>query len=132
MLVGDDGLFGLIWGAIIGLFQLRLDREAEIVALRHQLNVLRRKRPGRRVFTNTDRLLFVWLYRLAPGILNTLSIVEPETVIGWHRRGFRLFWHWKSRSRAGRAKTPLEIRNLIRDISVANPLGERRESMVGC
>ncbi len=66
----------------MGFFRPRVDREAEIIALRHQPNVLRRKRPERLVSANTDRLLFVWLYRLAPGILNALLIVEPETVIG--------------------------------------------------
>ena len=62
--------------------------------MRHQLSVLRQKRPEQLVFGNTDRLLFVWLYRLAPGTLNALSIVNPETVIGWDRRGFRAFWRW--------------------------------------
>lgn len=116
------GILSLIWSAITGFFRPRVDREAEIIALRHQLNVLRRRRPERLVISNIDRLLFVWLYRLAPGILKALAIVEPETVIGWHRRGFRGFWRWKCRSRAGRPKLPLEIRNLIREISVANPL----------
>ena len=64
---------------------------------------------------------FTCLYRLVPGILNTLVIVKPETVIRWHRAGFRLFWRWKSRSRVGRPKVPLEIRQLIRNISLANP-----------
>jgi hypothetical protein len=62
------------------------------------------------------------LYRLIPGILNTLVIVKPETVIRWHRAGFRLFWRWKSRSRGGRPRVQLEIRQLIRDISLVNPL----------
>ena len=62
------------------------------------------------------------LYRLIPGILNTLVIVKPETVIRWHRAGFRLFWRWKSRSRGGRPKVPLEIRQLIRNMSLANPI----------
>ena len=115
-------IFRLISGAFAGFFRLRLDREAEIVALRHQLNVLRRRRPGRQVFSNADRFLFVWLYRIAPGILNALSIVKPETLIGWHRSGFRAIWRWKSRSRAGRSKSPLEIRALIREMSAANPL----------
>jgi len=64
---------------------------------------------------------FTCLYRLVPGILNTLVIVKPETVIRWHRAGFRLFWRWKSRARGGRPKVPLEIRQLIRDMSLANP-----------
>ena len=95
------GILRLIWGAIADFFRSRADLQTEIIALRHQLNVLRRKRPARLVFGNTDRLLFVWLYRLAPGTLNALSIVQPETVIGWHRRGFRTFWRWKYRSMAG-------------------------------
>src|SRR5207247_6789745 len=95
--------------------------EAEIVALRHQLNVLRRKAPKRAAFNNFDRFVFGSLYRLAPSILNALVIVKPETVIRWHRAGFRLFWRWKSRSRGGRPKVALEIRQLIRDMSLANP-----------
>jgi hypothetical protein len=115
-------IFGLIWGAITGFFRPRVDREAEIIALRHQINVLRRKKPERLVFSNRDRFFFVWLYRLAPVVLNALAIVKPETVLGWHRRGFRALWRWKSRAGAGRPKVPLEIRNLIQEMSVANPL----------
>ena len=112
----------LIWWLVTGFFRSRAMLEAEIVALRHQLNVLRRKAPKRLVFSNFDRLVFAGLYRLVPGILNTLVIVKPETVIRWHRAGFRLFWRWKSRSRGGRPKVPLEIRQLIHDMSLANPL----------
>ena len=96
--------------------------EAEILTLRHQLNVLRRKAPKRVAFNTFDRLVFSGLYRLAPDVLNALLIVKPETAIRWHRAGFRLFWRWKSRSRVGRPKVPLEIRQLIRDMSLANPL----------
>jgi hypothetical protein len=98
--------------------------EAEIVALCHQLNALRRKAPKRIVFSNLDRFIFESLYRLIPGILNSLVIVKPETVIRWHRAGFRLFWRWKSRSRGGRPKVSLEIRQLIRDC----PLGHSQIS----
>ena len=112
----------LIWWVVIGLFRSRASLEAEIVALRHQLNVLRRKSPKRLAFSNFDRLIFAGLYRIAPNVLNALVIVKPETVIGWHRAGFRLFWKWKSRSRSGRPKVPLEIRQLIQDMSLANPL----------
>ena len=112
----------LIWWVVIGLFRSRASLEAEIVALRHQLNVLRRKSTKRLAFSNFDRLIFAGLYRIAPNVLNALVIVKPETVIGWHRAGFRLFWKWKSRSRSGRPKVPLEIRQLIRDMSLANPL----------
>ena len=86
------------------------------------LNVLRRKSPQRLTFTSIDRLVFAGLYRLAPGVLDALKIVRPETVIRWHRAGFRAYWRWKSRPRSGRPKTPPEIRQLIREISLANPL----------
>jgi len=76
----------------------------------------------RLAFSNFDRLIFAGLYTIAPNVLNALVIVKPETVIGWHRAGFRLFWKWKSRSRSGRPKVPLEIRESIRDMSLANPL----------
>src|SRR5467141_3921909 len=112
----------LIWLALIGLFRSRASLQAEILTLRHQLNVLRRKSPQRLTFTSIDRLVFAGLYRLAPGVLYALKIVRPETVIRWHRAGFRAYWRWKSRPRSGRPKTPLEIRQLIREISLANPL----------
>ncbi len=112
----------LICLALIGLFRSRASLQAEILMLRHQLNVLRCKSPQRRTFTSIDRLVFAGLYRLAPGVLDALKIVRPETVIRWHRAGFRAYWRWKSRPRSGRPKTPLEIRQLIREISLANPL----------
>src|SRR5205807_379025 len=67
-------------------------------------------------------LIFVWLYRLFPSLLSALSAIEPETVLRWHRMGFRLYWRWKSRSRGGRPRIPGEIRRLIREMSVANRL----------
>src|SRR5258707_2950137 len=112
----------LIWLALIGLFRSRASRQAEILTFRHQLNVLRRKSPQRLGFTSIDRLVFAGLYRLAPGVLDALKIVRPETVIRWHRAGFGAYWRWKSRPRSGRPKTPLEIRQLIREMSLANPL----------
>jgi transposase InsO family protein len=96
--------------------------EAEIVLLWHQLTVLRRQAPAKPKLTAADRLLFVWLYRLFPSVLNAIAIVQPETIIRWHRAGFRLYWRWKSRSRGGRPKVPLEIRRLIREMSLANRL----------
>ena len=112
----------LIWLALIGLFRSRASLQTEILTLRHQLNVLRRKSPQRLTFSSIDRLVFAGLYGLAPGVLDTLKIVRPETVIRWHRAGFRAYWRWKSRPRGGRPKTTLEIRHLIREISLANPL----------
>src|SRR5258705_9372050 len=112
----------LIWLALIGLFRSRASLQAEILTLRHQLNVLRRKSPQRLTFTSSDRLVFAGLYRLAPGMLDALKIVRPETVIRWHRAGFRAYWRWTSRPRGGRPKTPLEIRHLIREMRITNPL----------
>src|SRR6266436_808909 len=96
--------------------------EAEIMLLRHQLNVLRQRVPSKPRLTMADRLLFVWLYRLFPSALNAVTIVQPETIIRWHRTGFRLYWRWKSRSRGGRPKVPMEIQRLIREMSLANRL----------
>jgi hypothetical protein len=118
--MGD--MLKLIWWAVIGLLRSRVSLKTEILTLRHQLNVLRRKSPKRLAFSNFDRLVFAGLYRIAPRIVNALVIVQPETVVSWHRAGFRLFWRWKSRSRGGRPKVPFEIRQLIRAMSLANPL----------
>src|SRR5271155_6108224 len=112
----------LIWSAMIGLFRSRAALQAEIVVLRHQLNVLRRRSPKRANLSNIDRLVFAGIYSLAPQVLDVLQIIKPETVIGWHRAGFRTYWRWKSRPRGGRPRTPHEIRRLIRDMSIANPL----------
>ena len=104
------------------LFRSRARLEAEILVLRHQLNILQRKSTKRAAFKSVDRLVFAGLYRLVPGVLDALKILKPETVIRWHRAGFRAYWRWKSRSRGGRPKTPLEVRQLIRDMSIENPL----------
>ena len=118
--MGD--LCRLIWCAVVGLFWSRAALQTEILVLRHQLNVLRRKSRKRIVFSNVDRWVFAGLYRLDPNVLNALKILRPETVIRWHRAGFRSYWRWKSRSHGGRPRTPADIRQLIREMSVANPL----------
>jgi transposase InsO family protein len=118
--MGD--LCKLIWCAVVGLFRSRVALQVEILVLRHQLNVLRRKAPKRLAFSAIDRLLFAGLYRLAPGVLGALKVLKPETVIRWHRMGFRAYWRWKSRPHGGRPKTPADVRQLIREMSVANPL----------
>ncbi len=104
------------------LFKPRSRLVAEIFALRHQLNVLHRKAPGRASLSVTDRLLLVWLYRLWPNLLESVVVVRPETVVRWHRRGFKAFWRRKSRGVPGRPGLPKEIRDLIREISRTNPL----------
>ena len=108
--------------ALTRLVRSRARLEAEILVLRHQLNVLRRRAPKRVAVKSIDRLVIVGLYRLAPSVLDALKILKPETVIRWHRAGFRAYWRWKSRGQGGRPKTPMEIRQLIREMSVANPL----------
>src|SRR6476659_84220 len=101
-------LLNLIRWMLLGRFRSKASLEAEILALRHQLNVLRRASPQRAVLSNFDRMIFVCLYRIAPRILDAITIVEPETVIRWHRAGFRSFWRWKSSRRAGRPSVPPE------------------------
>ena len=89
---------------LISPFRTRARLEAEIIMLRHQLNVLGRRLPTKPKLSGIDRLLFVWLYRLFPSVLSAVAIVQPETIIRWHRAGFRLYWRWKSRSRGGRQR----------------------------
>jgi len=112
----------LVWLALVGAFRSRVSLEAENTILRHQLNVLRRQSPKRPTFGMLDRLIFAGLYRLAPKVVGALAIVKPETVIKWHRAGFRSYWRWKSRRRGGRPTVAPEIRKLIREMSIANPL----------
>jgi hypothetical protein len=96
--------------------------EAENIILRQQVIVLSRKSQSRMRLRNIDRLIVVWQYRFFPSILNVIIVVKPETVIRWHRRGFRAYWRWKSRRRGGRRKIDREIRELIRQMSNENPL----------
>jgi transposase InsO family protein len=112
----------LTWWALVGLVRSRRAIEAENLVLRQQINVLRRTAPKRPAFSSIDQLIFVGLYRLLPGVRDALAIVKPDTVIRWHRTGFRAYWRWKSRPRAGRPKVPLDVRRLIRGMSLANPL----------
>ena len=121
MLPPDEGYLQPARCALVGLFRSRASREAKMLLLRPQLNVLRRKSPKRIAFTDVDRLVFAGLYHLAPEALKALKIVKPETVIRWHRAGFRAYWRGRS-ARWGRPQTPLELRQLIRDVSLANPL----------
>src|ERR1700730_1053528 len=102
-------------------FRHRVVLDLENLALRHQLHVLRRQRPGRLRLITIDRLLWVWLYRLWPRCLEVMVLVKPATVVQWHPQGFRLFWRWRSRS--GRPSVDCEIRELIREGSNANPAG---------
>src|SRR5216684_5034150 len=98
------------------------EREAEILYLRQQLIVLKRSAPARPRLKATDRLIFVCLYRLFPSLLDASIIFKPETLLRWHRIGFRLFWRWKSRRPPGRPTVSADIRSLVRRISRENPL----------
>src|SRR6478672_4305297 len=118
----------IVW-TVVDLIRSRAALEAEIWTLRQQINVLRRTAPKKQTFSSIDRLIFVCLYRLPPGVRDALAIVKPETVVKLHRAGFRLYWRWKSKARGGRPTVPLEIRKLIREMSIANPLWGRLESM---
>src|ERR1700730_8233789 len=100
----------------------RASLEAENLILRQQVIVLSRKSRSRVRLRNIDRLILVGLYRFFPSILNSIVIVKPETVIRWHRRGFRAYWRWRSRRRGGRPRIDGEIRDLIRRMSRDNPL----------
>jgi transposase InsO family protein len=115
-------LFRLIGWTVVDLIRSRAALEAEIWTLRQQINVLRRTAPKNLSFSAIDRLVFVGLYRLFPKVCDALAIVKPDTIVRWHRAGFRLYWRWKSRRRGGRPRMPLKICRLIREMSIANPL----------
>ena len=107
---------------VVDLIRSRAALEAEVWTLRQQINILRRTAPKKFVFSAIDRLIFVGLYRLFPKICDALAIVKPDAIVRWHRAGFRSCWRWKSRPRGGWPTVPLEIRGLIREMSIANPL----------
>ena len=112
----------LIFGALRDLLRSRSTLEAEVLVLRQQIIVLRRAGRRRLIFSATDRFVLGWLCALFPSARSALSIVQPETVLRWHRAGFRAYWRWKSRRRVGRPAVSAEVRQLIREMSVANPL----------
>src|SRR5437764_4417289 len=114
-----------ILSALVSLFAFRFRSrtalELKLVALQHQLAVLRRQRPSRPQLSSVDRLLWVLLYRIWPQVIDVMVLVKPATVVDWHREGFRFYWRWRSR-RPGRPKISPAIRHLIRRMSNANPL----------
>ncbi len=116
------GLFCFVLAVLASPFKSKLRLEAENAVLRHQLMVLRRKLRGRVRLTNHDRWFFIQLYRWVPSILEVLTIIRPETLVRWHRAGFRCYWRWKSRRRGGRPQIETELRGLIRRMSIENPL----------
>src|SRR5471030_902754 len=115
-------LFSLFFALAASPFKSKSRLEAENAVLRHQLIVLRRKVQGRVRLTNNDRWFLIQLYRWFPSILKVLTIVQPETLVRWHRAGFRRYWRWKSRPRGGRPQIETDLRALIRRMSMENPL----------
>src|ERR1700738_1158546 len=118
-------MIALIWFVLVVLaspFKSKSRLEAENAVLRHQLIVLRRKLKGGARLTNNDRWFFVQMYRWFPSILTVVTIVRPETLVRWHRAGFRRYWRWKSNSRGGRPRIEMELRALIRLMSTENQL----------
>ncbi len=112
----------IIFWIVFNLFRPRAALEAEILVLRQQIIVLRRGKLGRLPFLAIDKMVLGWVCQLFPKTREALAIVRPDTVVRWHRAGFRCYWRWKSRSRPGRPAVAAEIRQLIRQMSVANPL----------
>ena len=116
------GYLSLATRCLLSRFKSRARLEAENIVLRHQWNVLRRMVRSRIRVGTFDRRILVWLCRLFPSVLTAIAIVKPETVVRWHRDGFRLYWRWKSCSRGGRPRLPAEIGRLVREMSLADPL----------
>jgi hypothetical protein len=116
------GLLSFVLAVLASPFKSKLRLEAENAVLRHQLIVLRRRVRGRAQPTNNDRWFLVRMYRWFPSILTVVTIVQPETLVRWHRAGFRRYWRWKSNSRGGRPPIESELRALIRQMSTENQL----------
>jgi transposase InsO family protein len=115
-------LLCFILAVLTSLFKSKSRLEAENAVLRHQLIVLQRKLRGRVRLTNSDRLFFIQLYRWFPSVMKVITIVSPETLVRWHRAGFRCYWRWKSLSLGGRPQIDTDLRALIRRMSIENPL----------
>src|SRR5262247_1885715 len=115
------GLLCFALAVLASPFRSKVRLEAENAVLRHQLIVLRRRPRGRVRLTNDDRWFFIQLYRWFPSILQVLTIIRPETLVRWHRSGFRCYWRWKSRSLGGRPPIEARLRALIRQMSMDNP-----------
>src|SRR5437868_5795027 len=107
---------------IVDLFKSRRRLEAENLFLRHQLSIALRRAPPRLRLRGSDRALLVWMTQLWPSLLGAAQVVEPETILRWHRAGWKAFWRWKSRKRAGRPKIDRGLRDLIQRMSKENPL----------
>ena len=121
-----------LWIFVVDLFKSRSRLEAENLFLRHQLNIALRRMPSRVRLSGSDRALIVLMTKLWPSLVDLAQVVQPETILRWHRIGFRVFWWWKSRNRARRPKVDPELRNLIRRMSGENPLWGAPEFTANC
>ena len=115
-------LLYFILAVVVSPLKSKSRLEAENAALRYQLIVLRRKVTGRIRLSNADRLVFVQLYRWFPSVLRVITVIRPETLVRWHQAGFRYYWRLKSRRLGGRPQIGMELRALIRRMSIENPL----------
>src|SRR5437660_12860178 len=115
-------LFWLFLALSVSPFKSKNRLAAENAVLRHQLIVVQRKMRGCVHLTNGDRLFLVQLYRWFPSVLKAITIIRPETLVRWHRAGFRRYWRWKSRPLGGRPQVDADLRALIRRMSAENPL----------
>ncbi len=104
------------------LFKSRRRLEVENLFLRHQLNIALRRAPQRLCLRGSDRAFLAWMTWLWPSLLNLACVVQPDTILRWHRAGFRAYWRWKSRARPGRPQVCRELRHLILQMSKQNPL----------
>jgi hypothetical protein len=107
---------------VIDFFKSPRRLEAENLFLRHQLSIALRRASPRLRLRGGDRALLVWMTRLWPGLRGLSQVVQPETILRWHRAGFKAFWRWKSRKRAARPKIDHGLRDLIQQMSKENSL----------
>jgi hypothetical protein len=119
---------------VANLFKSRRRLELENVFLRHQLNIALRRAPHRLRLRGGDRALLVWMTWLWPSLLGLSRVVQPDTILRWHRAGFRTYWRWKSRGRPGRPRVSRELRELIRRMNKENPLwgAPRLAAVISC
>jgi len=117
---------------VIDMFKSRSRLKAENLFLRHQLNVALRRAPPRFRLCGIDRALLIWMTPALAGLLDMAQIVQPETILRWHRAGFKVFWRWKSRNRAGRPKIDRNLRELIRRTAGRTDCWTHLESTANC
>jgi hypothetical protein len=115
-------ILNLLGTFVVNLFRSRRRLEVENLFLRHQLNIALRRAPHRLRLHGSDRAVMVWMTRVWPSLLGLSRVVQPDTILRWHRAGFRAYWRWKSRGQPGRPEIEPELRELIRRMSKENPL----------